>query len=89
MKIKTTQATNPYSQQNHPHVYYNHASPLGTNGLSHQSPATMHATKNGPVPFLPRITGASAFSNYSTNTGNSNSINHKVIAFICTCISLL
>jgi hypothetical protein len=77
-KAKTTQSNYPYSQQNQSQSYYNSLSAMGTNGTHYPSASNTHTTKNGPMPFLPRISGASAFSNYSTNTGNSSSINNKV-----------
>lgn len=51
---------------------------MGTNGLSHPSNSNGHMTKNGSMNFLPRISGASAFSNYSVNTGVTSSIADKV-----------
>ena len=77
-KPKPTQP-NYYSQQNQSQAYYSSLSSMGgTNGVSHQPPSNTQVTKNGQVHFLPRISGASAFSNYSNNTGNSTSINNKV-----------
>ncbi|CAF0727477.1 unnamed protein product [Didymodactylos carnosus] len=58
---------------NHSH-HHNHSKYTNGNSLS---PTNYSLTKNGPLPFLPRISGASAFSNYSTNTGNSSSVVSK------------
>jgi hypothetical protein len=78
-KPKPTQPNYHYSQQNQSQAYYSSlASMGGTNGLPHQPPSNTQMPKNGQVHFLPRISGASAFSNYSNNTGNSTSINNKV-----------
>jgi hypothetical protein len=51
---------------------------MGTNGLQYQTAKNRQTTKNSPMPFLPPVSGASAFSNYSTNTGHSTSIVNKV-----------
>ena len=67
-----------HPQQNQAQSYYNRLSPTGTNGFAPQSNSNMYMTKNGPMSFLPRISGASAFSNYTVNTGNSGSITNKV-----------
>jgi hypothetical protein len=76
--IKPTHSNYHYSQQNQSQYYNNSLLSMGTNGLPHQSNSNMQMTKNGQMPFLPRITGASAFSNYTINTGNSTSIIDKV-----------
>jgi hypothetical protein len=79
-KNNPTHSNYHYSQQNQPQSYNNNNNPssMGTNGLHPQSNPNIHMTKNGPMSFLPRITGASAFSNYTVNTGNSSSIANKV-----------
>ncbi|CAF3385358.1 unnamed protein product [Rotaria sp. Silwood1] len=77
-KTKSTISNHHYSQQNQTQPYYSSFSTVGTDGLPHRSPTNMQTNKNGPMPFLPRISGASAFSNYSTTTGNSASITNKV-----------
>jgi hypothetical protein len=52
---------------------------MGTNNSQYKSSKPKPTTKNGPMPFLPPVSGASAFSNYSTNTtGHSTTILNKV-----------
>jgi hypothetical protein len=67
-KIKPSHSYH-YSQPNASQSYYSSLSSMAANGLPHHSNSNMYTTKNGPKNFLPRISGASAFSNYSTNTG--------------------
>jgi hypothetical protein len=64
--------------QNHTHSFYSSLSSMGANGLQHQTAKNRQTTKNAPMPFLPPVSGASAFSNYSTNTGQSTSTVKKV-----------
>lgn len=77
-KNKPAHSNYHYSQHNQSQSYYSSLSSMGTNGLPHPTNSNVHMTKNGPMNFLPRISGASAFSNYSVNTGNSASITDKV-----------
>ena len=78
-KNNPTNSNYHYSQQNQAQPFnHNNPSPMGMNGLHPQSNSNIHMTKNGPMSFLPRITGASAFSNYTVNTGNTSSITNKV-----------
>jgi hypothetical protein len=80
-KTKTTYSNQHQLQQNQTNSFYSSLSSMGTNGLHHQAPKNRTTKKNGPMPFLPPVSGASAFSNYSTNTGHSTSILHKVSSF--------
>ena len=73
-----TNSNYQYSQQNQHSPYHNNLSSMGTNGYPSQSNSNMHMNNNGPTSFLPRISGASAFSNYTVNTGNPTSIPNKV-----------
>ncbi|CAF1153871.1 unnamed protein product [Adineta ricciae] len=73
-KMKYTHSNVPQSHANHAQTFYNSLSSLGANHLHYQTHATRKTTKNGPTPFLPSVSGASAFSNYSTNSGQSSSI---------------
>jgi len=63
----------PTSNSNTTHSFYSSLSSMATNGSNHRQ-----TSKHSPMPFLPPVSGASAFSNYSTNTGHSTSILHKV-----------
>ena len=72
-----------YSQ--HQQLYHNQTqsfnnvfSNLGANVLYNQTGKHRKTTRNSPKPFLPVVSGASAFSNYSNNTGHSTSILKKV-----------
>jgi hypothetical protein len=78
-KMNPTYLNSHYSQQNQ--SYYNSLSPMGTNGFPSQPNPNMQMTKNGPVSFLPRISGATAFSNYTVHTGNSSNLTNKVTHF--------
>lgn len=51
---------------------------MGNNGLPPHLNPNMYMNNNAPMSFLPRISGASAFSNYTINTGNPASITNKV-----------
>jgi hypothetical protein len=55
---------------------------MPANGLQYQTGKNRQTTKNAPMPFLPPVSGASAFSNYSTNTGQSTSTVKKVKNYI-------
>ncbi len=77
-KNNSTHPNYHYSQQNQPQFYNTNKSSMATNGLPFQSNSHIQMTKNGPMSFLPRITGASAFSNYAVNTGNPASMTNKV-----------
>jgi len=58
---------------NQTHFFYGSLSSMGTTTKNRQT------TKNSPMPFLPPVSGASAFSNYSTTTtGHSTTILNKV-----------
>ncbi len=77
-KMNPTYSNYHYSQQNQSQSYYGSLSSMGTNGLPHQSNSNTQTTKNGQMNFLPRISGASAFSHYSINTGHSTTMTDKV-----------
>lgn len=79
VKLKSTQANYHYSTAHESQPYYSSLATLGANGLpQHHSPTNMQSNRNGHMPFLPRISGASAFSNYTTTTGHSTLIANKV-----------
>lgn len=78
-KTKATHANQHYTHRNQHQPYYSSLSTIGPDGLpQHHSPTNMMPTKNGQMPFLPRISGASAFSNYSSNNGHSALMTNKV-----------
>ena len=77
-KSKSTNSNYHHSPKNQSQYYYDSLTSMGTNGLPHQPPSNIQMTKNGATPFLPRIAGASAFSNYSGHTGYTTSITTKV-----------
>lgn len=77
-KTKPTHSTYYYSQPNQSHAYFSSLSATGNNGVHRQSPTSAHRTKNGSSSFLPRISGASAFSNYSADGGYMPVANIKV-----------
>lgn len=81
-KTKNTLSNHHQLHQNHTHSFYSSLSSMGTNGLQYQAAKNRQTTKNSPMPFLPPVSGASAFSNYSTNTGHTTSIVNKVNIFI-------
>jgi hypothetical protein len=63
----------------HSHHFHASLSPIGINGLPHQVPPPPKPTaKHSPMPFLPPVSGASAFSNYSNTTGYSAPLMNKV-----------
>ena len=63
----------------HSHHFHASLSPIGINGLPHQVPPPPKPTaKHSPMPFLPPVSGASAFSNYSNTTGYSAPLVNKV-----------
>jgi hypothetical protein len=55
---------------------------MATNGIQYQTAKNRQTTKHSPMPFLPPVSGASAFSNYSTNTAHSSSLVNKVKHYI-------
>ncbi|CAF3330688.1 unnamed protein product [Rotaria socialis] len=78
IKTKSTHANHHYTHNNKTQPYYSSLSTVGPDGLpQNQSPANVLSTKSGQMPFLPRISGASAFSNYSSNNGTSALITNK------------
>ncbi|CAF2950092.1 unnamed protein product [Rotaria sp. Silwood2] len=77
-KTKSTISNYHYSQPHQSQPYYSSFSTVGADGLPNRSPTNMQSNKSGPMSFLPRISGASAFSNYSTTTANSTLITNKV-----------
>ena len=58
----------------HSHHFHASLSPIGINGLPPPKPTAKHS----PMPFLPPVSGASAFSNYSNTTGYSAPLVNKV-----------
>lgn len=77
-KSKNTFSNHHQLHPNQTHSFYSSLSSMGTNGAPHPSPQHRQTSKHSPMPFLPPVSGASAFSNYSTNTGHTTSIVHKV-----------
>jgi hypothetical protein len=77
-KSKNALSNHHQLNQNQNNSFYSSLSSMGTNGLQYQTSKNRQTTKNSPMPFLPPVSGASAFSNYSTNTGHSSSILSKV-----------
>ncbi|UJR09974.1 hypothetical protein I4U23_014198 [Adineta vaga] len=73
-KMKYTHSNPPQLHTNQAQTFYNSLSSLGANHSHYQTQANRKTTKNGPTPFLPSVSGASAFSNYSVNSGPSASI---------------
>ncbi len=77
-KPKNTLSNHHQLHQNHTNSFYSSLTSMGTNGSHYQTAKNRQTTKNSPMPFLPPVSGASAFSNYSTNAGHSSSIVSKV-----------
>ncbi len=77
-KMKYSHSQHPKLHPNQAQSFYSSLTTLGANNLHYQTQTNRKITKNGPTPFLPSVSGASAFSNYSTNTGHSTSIVNKV-----------
>ena len=77
-KAKSTHSNHQPLTQNPTQSFYSSLSSMATNGTHHPPINNRQTTKHSPMPFLPPVSGASAFSNYSTNTGHSTSILHKV-----------
>ena len=76
--MKPMHSTYYYSHPNQSQAYYSSLSATGATGVHYLSPASGHTAKNGSSSFLPRIAGASAFSNYSANSGYTPVTNVKV-----------
>ncbi|CAF4541670.1 unnamed protein product, partial [Rotaria sp. Silwood2] len=70
---------NSFSQHNQTQSFYSSLSTIGTNVLHYQTRKHRQTTKNSPKPFLPPVSGASAFSHYPTNNGHAPSIMNKVM----------
>lgn len=51
---------------------------MGFNGVPPHLNSNVYMNANAPMSFLPRISGASAFSNYTFNAANPASITNKV-----------
>ncbi|CAF1191270.1 unnamed protein product [Rotaria sp. Silwood1] len=68
---------NSFSQYNQTQSYYSSLSTIGTKVLPYQTRKHRQTTKNSPKPFLPPVSGASAFSHYPVNNGHAPSIIHK------------
>lgn len=64
LQNKTNSSNYHYSQQNPSQMYYS------------SNPAPSYPNNHGPMSFLPRISGASAFSNYSSNPSSMNAKNN-------------
>jgi hypothetical protein len=77
-KTKNTHSNHLQLHQNHTNSFYSSLSSMGTNHSQYHTSKNKQTTKNGPMPFLPPVSGASAFSNYSTTTGHSTTILNKV-----------
>jgi hypothetical protein len=77
-KSKNNLSNHHQLNPNQTHSFYSSLASMGSNGLQFQTAKNRQTTKNSPMPFLPPVSGASAFSNYSTNTGHSSSILNKV-----------
>ena len=67
--MKPTHSHYYHSQQDPSQIYYTSLSATGPNVANYPTNTSNHLTKNAPLPFLPRISGASALSNYSANSG--------------------
>lgn len=77
-KAKSTHSNHQPLTQNPSHSLYSSLSSMANNGVHHPPINNRQTTKHSPMPFLPPVSGASAFSNYSTQTGHSTSILHRV-----------
>lgn len=66
-----------YVQPHQPQIYYNPLS-VGTNGAIYYPPPNAQLMQNNAPPFLPKISGASAFANYPTDAGYAVITNSKV-----------
>lgn len=71
-KPKNTFSNQQQTHQNQTQFFYGSLSSMGTTIAKNRQ-----TTKHSPMPFLPPVSGASAFSNYSTNTGHSTTILNK------------
>jgi len=77
-KLKLMHPNYFYPQPNNSQFYYHNPSYVGSNSVPYYSPSNIQLINNGPSPFLPRISAASAFPHYSTGTGYSVSTNNQV-----------
>lgn len=66
--------------------FYSNLSTVGTNAIQYQTRTNGQTTKHSPKPFLPAVSGASAFGHYPTNNGHSpammNKVKYNIINFI-------
>ncbi|CAF1299374.1 unnamed protein product [Adineta steineri] len=76
-KMKYTHSHPSQLRANQAQTFYSSLSALGTIGSPYKTQTNRKTTKNGPTPFLPSVSGASAFSNYSNTSGHSSSIVNK------------
>ena len=76
--MKYTHSHPSQLRANQAQTFYSSLSALGTIGSPYKTQTNRKTTKNGPTPFLPSVSGASAFSNYSNTSGHSSSIVNKV-----------
>lgn len=75
-KLKPSHSNYYYSHVNPTQTYYTSLSATGVPTVDETSLST--TTKNGKQPFLPRLAGATSFSNYSVNSEFNAPIKHKV-----------
>ncbi|CAF0968847.1 unnamed protein product [Rotaria sordida] len=66
-----------FLQHNQTQSFYSSLSTIGTNVLNYQTRKHRQTTKNSPKPFLPPVSGASAFSHYPTNNRHIPTIINK------------
>ena len=69
---------NNISPLNQSQNFYSSLSTIGSNVFNYQARKYRQPTKPSLKPFLPPVSGASAFSNYPTNNGHAASIMNKV-----------
>jgi hypothetical protein len=68
-KVKPTHSNHYYSQPNRSKVYHTQSSARDVHGFRQASTTLNTTAKTRSVRFLPRISRASAMSDYSTNSG--------------------
>ncbi|CAF4782146.1 unnamed protein product [Rotaria socialis] len=69
--------TNNFSSFNQSQNFYSSLSTIGSNVFQYQARKYRQPTKPSLKPFLPPVSGASAFSNYPTNNGHASSMLNK------------